>query len=525
MYDLNVSGATQPPPQRSSDNRVEHKKSEFIPSTTYNLYDERNPKRHQGSSSSEHGVSEEGIHPSSKDTFNNNECGTNTTKHMRNQNTQSQLQSQQQQGKQIQEGQEPPYKQQQEQEEEEKEIERKPSLVVSSGVRGPHTPLFSSPSPVAAQMEVFTGPVVHDIIMQTRLNFQAPPKLTLQTQTQPTRPCLTPPNKCNHSHRKGNEMTPPSAVFSMSPGGVTSLSTSLHQGSVASFNSTPRSPEPSWLKLGEKVHHHGHISKLDKVVRQTPLLSLPRENHTDFSNGDISPVTSFPVSLINYRSPVARKHPTPTGNETSNLFGTPFQQQLQLQQQLQQQQEKQELAQLSPSSLIKKPFSPKKDDTWGNNGVQRQQQQQQQTLLQVSTSSTNKSSGSSNRCSALNSTSTYSNGRLANLSTSIAGGGSGSVSLPAISIPSGTCIPLKTVRNGKNNGVNHVEKSPGPPWSLSMRNGFSESGLGISVPFSPRGEMGSIRSPHRKQQPQQDTTNRSVQELLVQEIVTQLRPK
>ncbi|KAH9600111.1 hypothetical protein LSM04_002616 [Trypanosoma melophagium] len=578
MYDLNVSGATQHP-RRSSDHTMEYK-AEFIPSTTnntnnnsttipmrrrrtssttnkYSVYD-RQPSvnRNNSRSGEEEKEAEDALkqrtrRPSDSTAFNainnkknnnsnRNNYVRNTVKHMRRPNTQQQQQEEKEEKEQSTHGQESP--------DNLKEMPVGLHGIIKGGVSGPHTPRLSLSSPVVVHMEALTGPAGHDIITQTRLNFHNPPKLTLQPQTpqplqhppqplqhppqplqhpsqplqhppqslqhpsQPLqpRPYLTPPTKCSYACNKCYDSAPAPAVFSMSPGGATSLSASLRHGSVGSFNSSPHTPQSAWANLREKTGRNA--CKVDNEARQTLVSSLPREEHADCSNADVSPISAFPTSLVKYRSPLANRQPTGSETPSTELA---FQQQ---QQQPLPPKEKKELAELLPFLLTKKPLSSKKDEAAGNGRTQQQQQQQQQTLLQVPISSTNKSNISGTRYSGMNNTSSYCNGRPANLSTSMG------FSLPAISFPNGACVPLQATRNGKNSGLNHIDKSPRTTGRMRMESGCSECNSGIQIPCSSQGIMESARSMQRQQQ-QQERKNRSVQELLFQEIVTQLRTK
>ncbi|EKG06062.1 hypothetical protein TCSYLVIO_002855 [Trypanosoma cruzi] len=88
--------------------------------------------------------------------------------------------------------------------------------------------------PIAERVGALTGSVMHDII-HAEMSFQGPPKITLQP-----RPQLTPPQRPNAS-REWN-VTLASDVFSMSPGTVASRASSLRTGSNGSPNPTPSIP-------------------------------------------------------------------------------------------------------------------------------------------------------------------------------------------------------------------------------------------------------------------------------------------
>ncbi|EKF37597.1 hypothetical protein MOQ_002208 [Trypanosoma cruzi marinkellei] len=88
--------------------------------------------------------------------------------------------------------------------------------------------------PIAERVGALTGSVMHDII-HAEMSFQGPPKLTLQP-----RPQLTPLQKPNAS-REWN-VTLASDVFSMSPGTVASRTSTLKTASNGSPNQTPSIP-------------------------------------------------------------------------------------------------------------------------------------------------------------------------------------------------------------------------------------------------------------------------------------------
>ncbi|KEG10727.1 hypothetical protein DQ04_03371070 [Trypanosoma grayi] len=320
-------------------------------------------------------------------------------------------------------------------------------------------------SPIAVNLGALTGTVMHDII-QAPLNFQGPPKLMVHP-----RPNLR-QSSMSASLRQGS--VPTSAVFSMSPSGCTPLSASLQ--TEGSFGSKPRSPTLKVTPWNGKITRSP--GKAKNWTKRAPMVPSPQERQVSRSDCDGTPRASF---LLPTKIP-----PLSTVGATG---GFPCQLETPLQ---------------APELL-----------------------RQQPPRLSYSTTTTPTNKGGArneHRTGAKNNAGGGTNTRVVNnCATSRKRS-----SLPTISIASGVSPKMQPTRGerGVERG-NTLEVSPSSSQGTGARSGLDASG---SLPHaSPRagdrasGIGGAGRVPCQVWLPQESKTH-SVQELLVHEIVSRLRP-
>ncbi|RNF22566.1 uncharacterized protein Tco025E_03053 [Trypanosoma conorhini] len=359
----------------------------------------------------------------------------------------------------------------------------------AAGAQGVHAMVSSTPcqpqgsmtTPIAERVGAIAGSVWHDM-MHAQPNFQATPKLTLQSRL-----CSISPRKPNASREGG--LIPSSNVFSMSPGTVAPFTPTLMTALTASRNRSPRIPylpPKTW-----EAHPTHNLNGPNDTAKDTSPMFL--QDSSRGGEGSVGSSTRSPFALKQPSLSTAGVSSLSFSSRNCNMYP---------------------LDSLCSVSTPSKLPSSNTEHADGKGSVH-------QLFLPESVAVTNKgncysaSRGGAN-CSA--------SGNASNQSSKL------QQPTPSLSFPllvsltsndsRGSENPLRIAKNGRCHCMDSVSVSG---QRLLPHNGLghrSPQAMAIVPPHFRRADYS--HTPHQPRR-QEGMKTRSVQELLVQEVVSQLR--